>query len=166
MSPKIHWASPPLRIPVVAALAGVVGLVVFAPPSVLPRLDLAVVVHVLAAGMWAGGIMALASLRPPDGWGSAQARALIERFAPVALLAFAVTALTGVLQASEQLRDVSDLWTTTYGLVLVVKCAGVLAMLGLSLGWRAGRPVARLEAAAAILVVGATALLAAFPAQA
>jgi putative copper export protein len=166
MRPKIHWASPPLRIPLVAALAGVLGLVVFAPPSVLPRLDLAVVVHVLAAGMWAGGIMALASLRPPDGWGSAQARALIERFAPVALLAFAVTALTGVLQASEQLRDVSDLLTTTYGLVLVVKCAGVLSMLGLSLAWRAGRPVARLDAAAAILVVGATALLAAFPAQA
>jgi len=166
MRPKIHWANPPLRIPLVAALAGVIGLVVFAPPSVLPRLDLAVVVHVLAAGMWAGGIMALASLRPPDGWGSAQARALIERFARVALLAFAVTALTGVLQATEQLRDVSDLWTTTYGLVLLVKCAAVLAMLGLSLAWRAGRPVARLEALAAILVVGATALLAAFPAQA
>ena len=110
--------------------------------------------------------MALASLRPPDGWSSPQARALIERFARVALLAFAVTALTGVLEAGEQLRDVSDLWTTTYGLVLLVKCAAVLAMLGLSLAWRAGRPVARLEALAAILVVGATALLAAFPAQA
>src|SRR5207249_4742360 len=67
MTPKIQWANPSLRIPLVAALAGVLGLVVSAPRSVLPRLDLAVVVHVLAAGMWAGGIMALASRRPPAG---------------------------------------------------------------------------------------------------
>ena len=119
--------------------------------------------HVLSAGMWAGGILALASLRPPGGWRSADARALLERFGRVALLAFGITALTGLLRATEQLSEVSDLWATTYGVVLLLKSAGVLAMLGTSLAWRRGLPAARAEAAATIAVVGATALLAAFP---
>lgn len=121
-------------------------------------------VHVLSAGLWAGGILALASLDPPGGWKGAEARVLLDRFSRVALIAFGLTALTGVLRATEQLTAVSDLWTTTYGLVLALKSIGVLVMLGLSsLAWRRGLPVARVEAAVAALVVAATAVLAAFP---
>jgi hypothetical protein len=59
---------------------------------------------------------------------------------------------------------VSDLWTTSYGVVLGVKTAGVIVMLLLSwLAWRRGLPVARLEAVIALLVLAATALLAAYP---
>lgn len=120
--------------------------------------------HVLSAGMWAGGILALSSLRPPDGWRGWEARMLIDRFGRVAIIAFGVTALTGVLRASEQLSDVSDLWTTSYGLVLSFKSAGILVMLALSvMGWRRGLPVAGIEAGVAVVVVGATAVLAAFP---
>lgn len=122
--------------------------------------------HVLSAAMWAGGILALASLRPPGGWTSPDSRALLERFGRVALIAFGVTALTGLLRATEQLSDVSDLWTTAYGVVLTLKSAGVLAMLAASLAWRRGWPADRAEAALAIAVVGATALLAAFPLRA
>jgi putative copper export protein len=123
------------------------------------------VVHVLSAGLWAGGILALATLRPPDGWRSAEARALLDRFGGVALIAFAVTALTGVLRASDELHDVSGLWTTTYGEVLALKSIGVAIMLVLSaVAWRRRIPFARAEAAVAVLVVGATAVLAAFPA--
>ncbi len=122
------------------------------------------VLHVLSAGMWAGGILALASLRPPDGWRGAEARALLDRFAGVALIAFAVTALTGVLRATEQLHGLSDLWQTSYGEVLALKTVGVGIMLVLSsLAWRRGLPVARVEAAVTVLVVAATAVLAAFP---
>jgi hypothetical protein len=39
-------------------------------------------------------------------------------------------------------------------------------MLGISFLWRRGRPVAGVEAGVAVLVVGATALLAAFPLRA
>ena len=124
------------------------------------------VLHVLSAGMWAGGILALASLRPPEGWTSLEARAMLERFGRVALIAFGITALTGLLRATEQLHGLSDLWTTTYGIVLLLKSAGVLVMLALSLMWRRGLAVSRFEAGAAVLVVGATALLASFPAQA
>jgi len=122
------------------------------------------VLHVLSAGMWAGGILALATLHPPDGWRSTEARALLDRFGGVALIAFAVTALTGVLRATDQLRDVSDLWSTAYGEVLGLKSIGVAIMLVLSAAaWRRGVPLARAEAAVAVLVVGATALLASFP---
>jgi putative copper export protein len=121
-------------------------------------------IHVLSAAMWAGGILALATLHPPDGWRGPEARALLDRFGGVALIAFAVTALTGVLRASDQLHEVSGLWTTTYGEVLALKSLGVGIMLVLSaVAWRRGIPLARAEAAVAVLVVGATAVLAAFP---
>jgi len=125
--------------------------------------EFADILHVLSAAMWGGGILALATLRPPDGWRSADARALVGRFERVAKVAFAVTALTGVLRATEQLQDVNDLWTTAYGEVLTVKILGVLAMLAVSLAWRRGSPLARADAAIAVAVIGLTALLAAFP---
>jgi copper transport protein len=120
--------------------------------------------HVVSAGMWAGGIVALATLKPPGGWRDGEGRALLDRFARVAPLAFAITALTGLLRATEELTAVSDLWTTSYGVVLSLKSLGVLAMLALSwLAWRRGLPVARLEATIAVIVIAATALLAAYP---
>ena len=126
--------------------------------------ELADALHVLSAGMWAGGILALASLRPPGGWGSAEARDLVERFGRVALIAFGITALTGVLRATEQLTAMTDLWSTPYGVVLSLKSLGVLVMLVLSaVAWRRGTPLAGVEAGFAVAVVGATALLAAFP---
>jgi putative copper export protein len=122
-------------------------------------------IHVLSAAMWAGGILALATLRPPDGWRGAEARALLDRFGGVALIAFAVTALTGVLRASDQLHDVSGLWSTSYGEVLALKSLGVGIMLVLSaVAWRRGIPLARAEAVLAVLVIAATAVLATFPA--
>jgi putative copper export protein len=120
--------------------------------------------HVLSAGMWAGGIMTLAVLRPPSGWAEGEGRALLVRFGRVALIAFSMTALTGLLRASEELSSVSDLWATPYGVVLTLKAAGVLAMLGLSaLAWRRRLHVARLEAGIALGVIAASALLAAIP---
>ena len=123
--------------------------------------------HVVSAGMWAGGILALASLRPPGGWGGEEAHVLLDRFGRIAFIAFGVTALTGVLRATEQLVQVSDLWTTTYGVVLTLKSAGVLVMAALSaLGWRRGFPVARMETATTAAVVALTALLASIPVDA
>ncbi|HYL09013.1 MAG TPA: CopD family protein [Candidatus Udaeobacter sp.] len=120
--------------------------------------------HVLSAGMWAGGIVALATLRPPGGWRGSEAGVLLDRFGRVAFIAFGITALTGVLRATEQLSQVSDLWTTTYGTILLLKSAGVVAMVVLSsIGWRRAPRVAGVEAAAAGAVVGLTALLAALP---
>jgi len=120
--------------------------------------------HVLSAGVWAGGVMALATVRPPGGWNGEEGKALLSRFGRVALIAFAITAMTGVLAATSVLGSPSDLWTTPYGLVLSLKSAGVLVMVVLStLAWRRGLGLVRFEAGVAILVLAATAVLAATP---
>lgn len=122
------------------------------------------VVHVVTAGQWAGGIAVLAFLRPPDGWRGEEGRELLRRFGGVALVAFAAVALTGLVQAAEQLGDVSELWKSAYGVVLAAKSAGVLAMLAMSaVTWRRGVPLARAETAVALAVLAASALLVAFP---
>jgi putative copper export protein len=120
--------------------------------------------HILSAGAWAGGILVLAALSPPGGWGGDEGRALVLRFGRVAFLAFAITALTGVLRATEELRGFGDLWGTPYGAVLSLKTAGVLVMVAMSvLVWRRGFRYARAEGAMVLIVLAATALLAAFP---
>jgi len=144
-----------------AALLPLTGHASTQPPPA--GAEFADILHVLSGAMWGGGILALGSLRPPEGWRSADAKALVGRFERVAQVAFAVTALTGALRATEQLQDVADLWTTAYGEVLTVKILGVLATVAVSLAWRRGSPMARSDAAIAIAVVGLTALLAAFP---
>ncbi len=122
-------------------------------------------VHLIAAGVWAGGIAALALLRPPGGWRSPEARQLIRRFTPIALGAFATTILAGGLEAIQQLGSIQSLYETSYGRVLLVKMALIALMLPLSLmAWRMRRPHVRIEASVAACVIAAAALLASFPA--
>src|SRR5262245_52837669 len=64
--------------------------------------------HVLSAGMWAGGVLVLATSRPPGGWRSADGQDLLNRFGRVAAIAFAFTALTGLLRATEELTAIAD----------------------------------------------------------
>ena len=121
-------------------------------------------VHLLAAGLWAGGIAALAALRPPGGWRSLEARILLGRFTPVALAAFGVTVVAGGLEAVTQLGSIQSLFGTAYGRVLLVKMALVAVMLPLSaMAWRLKRPHVRVEAGLAAGVIAAAALLASFP---
>ncbi len=121
-------------------------------------------VHLLAAGLWAGGIAALAVLRPPGGWRSTEARLLLARFTPIALGAFAATVVAGGLEAITQLGSIQALFGTAYGRVLLIKMALVALMLPLSaMAWRLKRPHVRVEAALAACVVAAAALLSSFP---
>ncbi len=125
---------------------------------------LADMLHLAAAGLWAGGILALAAQRPPGGWRSADARVLLVRFTPPALAAFGITVAAGVIQATQQIGSWAALTGSTYGQVLMAKIVLVGLMLPLSaLAWRLRRPRLRLEAALAVGVVAAAALLAAFP---
>jgi len=121
-------------------------------------------VHVLSAGLWAGGILALVTLRPPDGWREPQGRALLERFTPVALVAFSVTVAAGAVRGFQELNTLSDLIRTSYGLVLLSKILAVVVMAQLSwLAWRRIVGSFKAEAAVAILVVGLAGVLAAYP---
>jgi putative copper export protein len=119
--------------------------------------------HVLSAGIWAGGVIALLTLRPPGGWSSPEARQLLDRFARIAGIALGITVLTGLLGATEHLVALSDLWTTAYGIVLALKGVGVVAMAGLSVLWRRGARVEKVDEVVAVGVVLATGLLAALP---
>lgn len=121
-------------------------------------------IHLVAAGLWAGGILALVTVRPPSGWRESLARDLLGRFTPVALGAFAVTVAFGALRGTQELTGISDLWTSSYGQVLSAKIVAVVGMVGLSLrAWRWRLVLPRVEASLAALVIVAAALLAAFP---
>lgn len=119
--------------------------------------------HVLTAGVWVGGIIAMATLRPPGGW-RAGGRELLGRFTPWALSAFMVTIALGAIQAILDVGTWSALVTTAYGRVLIAKSAAVLLLIPLSLiAWRRRSPYLRVEAAIGAVVVLAASLLAAFP---
>jgi len=122
--------------------------------------------HLLAAGLWAGGIVALATMRlqqEPLGWTGPQGRALLTRFSPVALGAFVASAGFGVVQALQQVGTLRSLLGSSYGQVLGIKVLAVAAMVPLSVrAWRR-RPVLRTEAALGLTAVALAALLAAYP---
>jgi copper transport protein len=121
-------------------------------------------VHLVAAGLWAGGILGLATLRPPGGWRHGEGRALLDRFTPVALAAFVATIGFGALRGAQELAAFDDLFDTSYGRVVLLKIMGVLLMVPLStLLWLRISRSARGEAAVAVLVIAAAALLAAYP---
>ena len=153
-----------------AVPAGFAAVLLLAPaghaagaPPVVPAI-LVDELHVASAGIWAGGVLVLATLRPPDGWRSHEGQDLLTRFGRVAMVAFAFTALTGLLRATQELTGFGDLWQTVYGIVLVAKSMGVLVMLAFAaVTWRRGVPLARSDALASLAVMAATGLLAAFP---
>jgi cytochrome c oxidase assembly factor CtaG/putative copper export protein len=94
-------------------------------------------VHVVAASVWVGGLAALVwvAIR-----GSKRLPAALQRYATLATWAFGALAVAGILNASTRLVRLSDLTTTSYGAILLVK-AGVLVFLGFW-AWRIRRHVA------------------------
>jgi copper transport protein len=148
-------------------LAGVIGAVAVAGhgADVEPAWQGIAVnaIHLAAAGVWAGGIMALALLKVTGRW-QATGRELLPRFSRVAPWAFLISVALGVVQAAQLLGGPGQVLSTAYGLTLVVKALAVAAMVPLSLfAWRRARISVRAEAALAVVVVAAAAALAAYP---
>lgn len=87
------------------------------------------VLHIVAASVWAGGLAAvLAHARR----GGAHLDVAARRFSAVALVAFIVMAVTGVLNAAVRLTP-PDLVSTSYGRLVLAKVAA-LVVLG-AFGW-------------------------------
>ena len=148
-------------LPAIVALAAAGHAAAVQPAAPAIAVD---AIHLMSAAIWVGGILALAVTRPPGGWLGRDGRALLNRFSSVALIAFAITALTGLIQATEELSGPADLLTSSYGNVLGAKMLAIGAMVTLSfLAWRRIRAWPTAEAVVALLVIGASALLASFP---
>lgn len=124
------------------------------------------VVHVLAAGAWAGGVLAAALALMPDlrerPGRPEQVTAVLRSFGVLAVICVAALAATGLLLTAGQVSTVDGLLTTPYGLILLTKVAlvGLAGLFGLRLamrlrrgdGPRGGRGL-RGEATALVLVL-------------
>ena len=89
--------------------------------------------HVLAAGAWFGGLLALAHAlgRGPHGAEPLHLTAAVEAFSRLAMAAVVLIVASGVFSAVLHIADLSDLLHTTYGLVLLGKVslfAGAMAL--------------------------------------
>lgn len=97
-------------------------------------------VHLLAVGVWVGGLAVLVLVGAPA-WltlGSADRgrllRALVPRFSRAAVAAVLGIVVTGTVNAYLSLSSASDLWKITYGRVVLAKI--VLLMIALLFGAR------------------------------
>src|SRR5258706_7825409 len=88
--------------------------------------------HMLAAGVWAGGLVwLLLGLRGLDGPARASA---VRRFSQLAFAAVAVIAVTGMLRAVPEVGSLGALTSTSFGVALLVKTGLFLALTGFA--WR------------------------------
>src|SRR5262249_31797603 len=82
--------------------------------------------HLLAGGIWGGGLLALAwVILPSMSQCVDRQRVLLaacaQRFATLASMALAVVLLTGLANAWVQVGTVQALWTSPYGRILLAK---------------------------------------------
>ncbi|MGO2537261.1 MAG: copper resistance D family protein, partial [Brachybacterium tyrofermentans] len=94
----------------------------------------AMALHLVAVSVWAGGLLVIALIAPR--LEDAQLATTVRRFSPWALAAVASLAVSGVLSAVIRLSGWSDLLTTGYGRVVLVKAVGLLVLAGIGAAQR------------------------------
>jgi putative copper export protein len=92
--------------------------------------------HIAFTTSWLGGLVVLAvAARPlylcPEGPERLYAAEMAERLSRLAGLCLVGVVLTGIYNAVTQIAQVSALWETAYGRLLVLKVTVVLGMVGL-----------------------------------
>jgi copper transport protein len=88
--------------------------------------------HMLAAGVWVGGLVwLLLGLRGLDG---AERASAVRRFSQLAFAAVAVIAVTGVLRAVPEVGSLAGLVSTSFGITLFIKSTLFVALMGVA--WR------------------------------
>ena len=106
-------------------------------------------VHILAASTWIGTLLVLTLVgihglisRNHSATQRAEIVAnLVNSFSPLALSASAIVAITGATTAWLHLKRISALWTTSYGIALMVKLVFVLMVVVLGAwNWKRVRP--------------------------
>jgi copper transport protein len=116
--------------------------------------------HALTAGLWVGGLIALAALGR-----SVEPRAL-QQFSTLAMLSVLTLIVTGTLNSLRHLTSLEELWQTRYGLTLMIKLTLVAATLGAAAvsrlrlrQHRVPQRSVRIEAALTVGILVVTALL-------
>jgi putative copper resistance protein D len=140
--PVLRWSWTPLLL--VGSLATLIPLGLTGHSSAGGSHDLAtnsLLIHLVAASLWAGGLIALLAHVIRDGQ---HADLAARRFSVIALWCFGAMALSGVVNALVRILP-SDLLTTDYGRLVLAKFVA-LCLLGVA-GWRQRRTgVAALQA--------------------
>ncbi|MBO0596738.1 bifunctional copper resistance protein CopD/cytochrome c oxidase assembly protein [Nesterenkonia sp. E16_7] len=90
----------------------------------------AIWLHVVGVTIWAGGLAVLCLVAPRTG---PTLGAVVQRYSQVALWCFVLVAVSGIVSAWIRLESVTDLVTTTYGWLLMIKIVLTL-VLGVA-GW-------------------------------
>jgi putative copper export protein len=125
-------------------------------------------VHVLAAGLWIGtlfvlvtaGLSALLRNESTRERRGVIAADLVNGFSPLALTMGGVVVLFGLITAWRHLHVLSNLWSTPYGITLIVKLVFVATVFVLGAwNWRRQRPLLGSEPAAVAIRRSATAEL-------
>src|SRR6201995_5410402 len=132
--PVLRWTWTPLLL--VASLATLIPLGLTGHSSAGGAHDLAtnsLLIHLVAASLWAGGLLALLAHVVRGGQHTDLAA---RRFSGIALWCFVAMAVSGIVNALVRVLP-SDLLTTTYGRLVLAKVVA-LGVLGV-LGWRQRR---------------------------
>jgi copper transport protein len=87
--------------------------------------------HLLAMSTWLGGLLVLAVIVLP-----ANRDERLQQWSVTAFGCVAVLVLSGEYQAWRQVSPIEALWSTGYGITLLAKLVGVLAMVGLAVWGR------------------------------
>ncbi|MCC4909476.1 cytochrome c oxidase assembly protein [Microbacterium sp. cx-59] len=106
---------------------------------------LSLVLHIIAAAVWLGGLLLLVLIRPV--MGSTQLTGVLRRYSSIALVAFIVVAISGTVRATVSLGSLPALFSP-YGAILIVKVVALVAM-GVLAAWYRLRLIGRLTADAA-----------------
>ena len=94
-------------------------------------------IHLVAVGVWVGGLIAVCAYVIAPGRPSIDAVATLRRFSVLALVCVLLLAESGLLNASLRVDGVGTLITTPYGTLILAKSVVLCALV--VLGWRQRR---------------------------
>lgn len=120
----VRWAAAALGI-AVASLAPVALTGHTASSGSHDLATTSLLLHLVGASLWVGGLAALAWVAMH---GSKRLEAAIIRYSSLALWAFIIVAVSGVVNASVRLRSLHDLFGEPYGQLVLVKTAALIAL--------------------------------------
>ena len=110
------------------ALSGLLPLALAGHASSNGDHDIAVdtmIYHLVGVSVWIGGLVAVLGLARQD---VPHLPVIVRRYSATALIAFVAVALSGVGNAWVRLTSVSDLWTDTYGRLILIKSVLLLSL--------------------------------------